>query len=522
MTRILCLWLPNWPIQRLFHSRPELRARAVVLEATGARGSRVAACCATAAARGIRPEMPLAEAKALLRELVIVRHEPQMDCQVLRKLAEACEKFSPCVALEEAEEPESLFLDVSNLAHLLGSDAQLAGRVEKFFTSRRYRVQIAVADTIGLAWAVAHFLPVVEPPLPSPAIVPPVEEFRIEETKSAIPGTPWVPQSTIAQLPVESLRIAHDTADLLRQLGIETLGQLLPLPRESLTSRFGDQLLLRLDQLTGAATEILVSHHGLAALEAGCTLEQPTADRAMLVHVLAQLTEQLAAHLAARDQGAVLLVCLLKSAAGPSTSLRIGLVEPSASAQQMMELIDLHLETVSLADEVTQVAIHAAVVGRLGSRQHELFADAWSSDPHQLALLMNRLSSRLGDAQVLRPQLRASPLPERAFRYLPATGRKSREKNNPQLSARPLFLYPEPRRVRVICVAPDGPPQLVWLGNRRERVVQHWGPERIETLWWQGLLVERDYYRIVMESGGHWWIFRQLTDGHWFLHGIFA
>ena len=151
MTRILCLWLPNWPIQRLVHSRPELRARAVVLEAAGARGSRVAACCATAAAQGIRPEMPLAEAKALLRELVIVRHEPQADCQALRELAEACEKFGPCVALEEAEEPESLLLDISNLTHLLGSDARLAERVERFFTNQKYRVQIAVADTIGLA-----------------------------------------------------------------------------------------------------------------------------------------------------------------------------------------------------------------------------------------------------------------------------------------------------------------------------------------------------------------------------------
>jgi protein ImuB len=490
----------------------------------------VAVCCATAAAQGIRPEMPLAEVKSLVRELMIERHEPQTDCQALKKLAEACEKFSPCVALEEAEEPESLLLDISNLAHLLGSDARLAGRVERFFTNRKYRVQIAVADTIGLAWAVAHFMPVLQPPLRSPAIVPgelaSASEFSTLDSRL----------STITQLPVESLRIARDTADLLRQLGIETVGQLLPLPRESLTSRFGDQLLRRLDQLTGAAAEVLVPHHGLAALKAGCALEQPTADRAMLVHILSQLTEQLTTHLAARDQGAVLLVCVLKSAGGPSTSLRIGLVEPSASVRQMMELIQLHLETITLADEVAQVAIHAAVVGRLGSRQHELFVDGWPSDPHQLAVLVNRLSSRLGDAQVLRPQLRASPLPERAFRYVPATERKSRDKSresrarNPALdprpsaldAARPLLLYPEPRVVRVICVAPDGPPQLVWLDDRLERIVQHWGPERIETLWWHGPSVRRDYYRIAVESGEHWWIFRQLADGCWFLHGIFA
>jgi protein ImuB len=513
MTRILCLWLPNWPIQRLVHSRPELRARAVVLEAAGPRGSRVAACCATAAAQGIRPDIPVAEAKSLVRELMIERYEPHTDCQALRKLAEACDKFSPGVALEEAEEPESLLLDISNLAHLLGSDARLAGRVEKFFTNRKYRVQIAVADTIGLAWAIAHFMPVLQPSLRSPVIVP---SFKEQGTRSE------ERLSIIAQLPVEALRIARDTADLLHQLGVETVGQLLPLPREGFASRFSDQLLRRLDQLTGAATEVLVSHHGLAALEAGCTLEQPTADRATLVHVLSQLTEQLARHLAERDQGAVLLVCVLKSAGGQSMSMRIGLVEPSANARQLMELIDLHLETVTLADEVAQVAIHAAVVGRLGERQRELFVDQWPSDPHQLALLVNRLSSRLDDTQVLRPQLRASPLPERAFRYLPATEKKRGKEDGVLAGSRPLLLYPEPRLVEVICVAPDGPPQFVWLDDRRERIVQHWGPERIETLWWQGPTVRRDYYRIATESGGHWWIFRQLAGGRWFLHGIFA
>ena len=72
----------------------------------------------------------------------------------------------------------------------------------------------------------------------------------------------------------------------------------------------------------------------------------------MLVHVLAELTDQLTRHLAVRDQGAVLLVCALKYVGGETRLLRIGLVQPSASAPQLMELVDLHLETVTLADEV--------------------------------------------------------------------------------------------------------------------------------------------------------------------------
>jgi protein ImuB len=223
--------------------------------------------------------------------------------------------------------------------------------------------------------------------------------------------------------------------------------------------------------------------------------------------------------------------------------LRIGLMEPSASTRQLMELIHLHLETVKLAAEVDRVEIRVAVVGRLGERQGKLFADRWPSDPHQLALLVNRLSSRLGCEQVLRAELRASPVPERAVRWVAAVERKdtetrrrgdkekSRRSNSPCLLVslspclsppRPLLLYPQPQSLEVVSVAPDGPPQFVWLDGRRERIVHYTGPERIETLWWRGPSVRRDYYRVALTSGSHLWIFRHLNDARWFLHGVFA
>jgi hypothetical protein len=83
------------------------------------------------------------------------------------------------------------------------------------------------------------------------------------------------------------------------------------------------------------------------------------------------------------------------------------------------------------------------------------------------------------------------------------------------------LLHPTPQALEVVCVAPDGPPQFVWLGARRQRIVHHAGPERIETLWWRGSLVRRDYYRVALESGSHLWVFRRLTDRRWFLHGAF-
>ncbi len=546
----------------------------MVLAVNGQRGGLVTACSSAAVAQGVHPNMPLAEAQALAPPLAIAPHDPAADRCALEKLAEACEQFTPCVALEEGDEPESLLLDITNLEHLHGSEHQLPARVKNFFTRRGYRVRIAVAETIGLAWALAHFGGK-EDQLTSPN-----DEIRMTNDKTAHSSFVIRHSSftSCQDLPLASLRIPADTVALLRELGIQTISQLQSLPRDDLAQRFGDELLRRLDQFTGTAPEAIQPHRAVAELEVTCVLEEPTADRAVLMHVLSQLIQQLCRRLIARDQGAVLLLCILHSPSGttirggtprvldgrgenasqttpftkpqgvPLTSLRIGLVEPSANPRQLLELIELHLETLSLAGEVDRVQIRAAVVGRLGERQGELFADRWPSDPHQLALLINRLSSRLGHEQVLRAELRSSPVPERAVRWATMTAesraksRESRAKRfrisdcglrikEPQSaipgtpwvpqSAIPLLLHPQPQPIEVVCVAPDGPPHFVWLENHREQIMHHVGPERIETLWWRGPTIRRDYDRIATESGSHLWIFRQLTNARWFIHGVF-
>jgi protein ImuB len=49
------------------------------------------------------------------------------------------------------------------------------------------------------------------------------------------------------------------------------------------------------------------------------------------------------------------------------------------------------------------------------------------------------------------------------------------------------------------------------------------GPERIETGWWDGGDVARDYYQARTSQGELLWIFqdRRNRDG-WYLHGIFG
>jgi protein ImuB len=51
------------------------------------------------------------------------------------------------------------------------------------------------------------------------------------------------------------------------------------------------------------------------------------------------------------------------------------------------------------------------------------------------------------------------------------------------------------------------------------------GPERIESGWWSGQGIARDYYIACAPTGARLWIYRERVatpQAGWFLHGVFA
>jgi protein ImuB len=51
-------------------------------------------------------------------------------------------------------------------------------------------------------------------------------------------------------------------------------------------------------------------------------------------------------------------------------------------------------------------------------------------------------------------------------------------------------------------------------------ISRSWGPERIQTGWWRGAYIRRDYYRVETDGGERFWLFRA-AGGKWLLHGVF-
>jgi protein ImuB len=519
MKRVVCIWLPNWPIQRLVMARPELKGRAVVLHARDPhRGLCVAACSAAARRGGVRLGMPLAEAAALLAPapggLQVAAHDRHGDRDALDRLVEWCERFSPFVGLETAAQRACLLLDAANVGVLFGGEETLMGEIATAFHRLGYVIRAAVADTIGAAWAAANFAS-----HGATIVVPPGKQANV-----------------LQRLPVAALRLSQQTVQLLGQLGVFRVEQLCGLPRASLRSRFGEELLERWDQAAGVCQEVIAARRAPPEFRAQLYLDQPTDRRDIIELALAQLIEQVARSLAQRDRGAVRFECRLDGAPSQSLRMDIALFRPTAASENLLELARMQLEQLALRGPVDHVAVAVIDAAPLECRQGELFAAPAPEATRRLALLVDRLSSRLGRQCVVRPYLLADAQPERACCYVPLAGQQPptarpfarRDLRPAAVTApfgpadRPLQLRSPPLPLEAVSLAPNGPPICFRRLGAVVRIARHWGPERIETGWWRGPSVRRDYYRVETSDGKRFWLFRRLDDGKWFLHGEFV
>jgi protein ImuB len=538
MTRILCLRFPNWPLQRLVAARRELResasTRAMILTARDPRRGDVVRCCSASAwSAGVRLEMPLSEARSLVRggETYVAEYDPQADRRWLARIAAWGERYSPLVGWETIAsgrkevlqtlpcpaEPEALLLDVTGIGRLFGSEASLAEDLRIELSRRGFNARIGIAQTIGAAWATA-----VSRAGAAVTIVPPGDAAQ-----------------AIAPLPVAGLRLAADAVDILQRLGVLTIGQLLALSRSELAARLGAGLMLRIDQALGHAQELIQAHHPQPAFETQWLFEHPTQRREEIELVLAQLVERLAGQLQREQQGAMRLACRLDCAGHPPLRWEAGLYRPTADPRHLKDLIALQLERLHWRGEIGRIGLRVELAAPLESHQLALFDGASQQSQRAAALLLDRLSSRLGSDAVLSPRFVPDALPERQVRLEPVTGRavlkkrprarKSQAVENAgaataiplAASYRPLFLLPVPLELAVVAVLPDGPPAQFSHDGQLHRVARCTGPERIETGWWRGGSVRRDYYRVETTAGLRYWLFRQLPAGRWFLHGVF-
>jgi protein ImuB len=254
--------------------------------------------------------------------------------------------------------------------------------------------------------------------------------------------------------------------------------------------------------------------------------EEPLAD-ALTVQALA--AEMLAEVFAAvRGAGRVLrrLECIVYFERAAPQVVAIGLARATRVQRHVAELLRQRLERVDLSGGVIALLLRVRETALFRGAQGALFEPAAPEAEEALGALIDRLAGRLGYEAVVRPQLVDDHQPEFAFRQVTVAEAGCMPTPDagaaPAGRARPLRLLARPWPMRVVALVPAGPPTWLAWGNQEQRVLQALGPERIETAWWRGRDVRRDYFRVTTEAGRVLWVFYALDEGRWYLHGWFV
>ncbi|MEE2861626.1 MAG: DNA polymerase Y family protein [Pseudomonadota bacterium] len=503
MARVVSVFLPMWPIDRLRRQEDAPSDKPLILAGRAGNRRLVTAACPAAQALGLRPGMPVVKAQALVPDLRIEPADPNADFESLERLALwVLQRISPIVA---ADPPDGVVIDSTGADHLHGGEAAmleaLLGRLALSGVSAR----AAIADSWGAAHALARHV--------------------ADPTVIAAPGTA---EAALAALPLGALRLAPATVSGLQTLGFASIGDLIGQPRAPLTRRFGPDLCRRLDQALGDAAEPIAPLRPEGLIEIRRAFAEPIAAPETIARYIGKLVPRLCQALEERGLGARRLDLLCTRVDNRIETVRVGLAVPQRDPARLTRLLCDRIETIAPGFGIEVMTLAATIAEPLVPHQASTLLEAAAPD---ISGLIDTLVNRVGARSVYRLAPVASDVPERSVARIPPLAEPVGA-GWPGHWPRPSRLLPRPEPIDTMALLPDQPPNwFSWQGVRR-RVRCADGPERVFGEWWKRdaeMTAVRDYFRVEDESGERYWLFRSgdgedaATGSHrWFLHGVFG
>lgn len=471
-----------------------------------------------ALALGVHPGIRRATALAIAPGLSLVERDEIREHEALRQLACWALQFTPSVSLQNglpdpipprlaqpAPAPLGLLLEVAPSLRLFGGLPALLERIRQGLVEQGLTARIACAPTPGGAWLLARNR----------------DGDRVD--------SPTRLHACLAELPVQLLDAARPHLDTLETIGIRTLGQLRALPRPGLARRFGPALLAELDHAFGDRPEPRLWFEAPAVFDARLELLAQVETTGMLLFAAQRLLIQLTGWLGARHSGAASCTLHAEHDDVPATVFEVRLAAASRDPARLLGVLRELLARASLPAPVHSLRLHCDACVPLAPAASTLFPLPASAH-EDLARLVERLQARLGREQVQRLRVAGDHRPEAACRFEPLADFPQRSGRSGAVPASGVR-FPSPGA---------GLPRPLWLQERpgalAERNGRPWsngplallaGPERIESGWWDGAPVQRDYFIAADDDGRMLWIFRQRlpdTTGQqgWFVHGRFG
>jgi len=452
--------------------------------------TRITAANEVAIRLGVRPNLKLSAAFALSDSLNVLTRCTESERAKLESLAEQAGRFTSVVSLEP---PDALLLEIGGSLKLFGGIEPIKEVLAAVLRQRRITAHFCVAPTALAALWLARS----------------GGSDVLSHQKLA---------GSLGSVPLVATGWPDKTRALLKSMGIRTLGDCMRLPRDGFARRVGRQYLNELDKSRGSYD---LRHEFEPALElsAHCEFSHETASMTLLADQGKQLIECLVEDLRKRQVRIPGFECIFHHLGHALTVERMNLAEPTQDQERLVRLFIDRLEQIHLSAPVAALSLRAGPVEPAVADSGALFRDPDRDDSESAkSSLIERLQARFGMASLYGMDLVDEHRPEAAWGK---SRRFLQRKRRPPLAVggtprRPLWLLPAPQRLP--CTADN----LPCYEGCEPLQIEH-GPERIESGWWDGGEIGRDYHVACSTHGERLWIFQDHCPSRdWYLHGFFG
>jgi protein ImuB len=330
----------------------------------------------------------------------------------------------------------------------------------------------------------------------------------------------------MAKLPIACTGWDIERLQTLRALGVTQIGELLRLPRAGLARRLGTVVVQDLDIALARQPGPRRAFVPRERFRERCDFESEIETVAYLEKALEPLIERCARFLRERQAGVQALRLKLRHRAGPATCVHLGLASITSERRRLADVLIQKLERLELPGPVRSMELKSGPLQPLSAASLDAFAGLTGKGGRDTApQLVERLRARLGEDAVYGVVSIAEHRPEAAWRRVHELRLASVLHAGAKMPGHGTDHVADQ-------AADQGMPRPVWLLDTplplSKPDLLEQGPERIESGWWDGKGVARDYYvarqlRGARQAhGAKLWVFQERRSKRWYLHGVFA
>jgi protein ImuB len=404
---------------------------------------------------------------------------------LLRRLCMVAQQFTSLVSIEM---PNALLLEIKGSVKLFGSLERLHAGIDAAWSRLALHAHSATApSTLAALW------------------------FARAATRVLIED-PHTLAGHLAGLPISCTSWDAERLQTLRAMGVRRVEELLRLPRSGVSRRLGPTAILDLDIALARQAAPRRAFVPRERFREQRDFETEIENAAYLEKAIEPLIERCARFLRERQAGVQALELRLRHRVGPATRVHLGLASITGERRRLADVLVQKLVRLELVAPVRGMELITGSLQPLSAGSLDAFAGLGAGGRDTAPQLVERLRARLGQDTVYGVRPIAEHRPEAAWRRvqelclseaLRIGNKKTDQRPNDQQMPRPVWLLDEP-------VPLSGPPML------------EQGPERIESGWWDGKGIARDYYIAHQTRGAKLWVFQERQSRCWFVHGVFA